>query len=522
MIDMKRANLFIMLGMLLLGVAACNDEANKQLPVFTETVEFENTSMSFRENAGEVVIPVILSGFAKEDVRVSVEVYTKNTKDTTAVEGVHFELPQKTITIPAGESIGEIPMTIINDNTVNTNRNFRLQITAIEGAEGARISQITRVTIVNEDFWPVAQFSASRYSVTEHEDLLVIPLTALGIFYQPMDVRVKVTDGTAIRGTNYEVSPTEFHFEDSTRTEIRVTIPHQDLSEDLDFTLDLEVLNGGIVGKFGSAKVTIKDVRKIVRFGALKTVALKNANPIMVPVMFTGVRSPRDVTATIGVKYAADMADDAYTLEDNVLTCKGDTTLYVKVRPKEGITLPDGFELEIQDVQAGEISESVSTTTLSFTEGEKIDPTAKPWEALSWTSEEPTGESSGNNGHAYHMIDGNMNTFWHSKWADGSDNPPFEIVVDMNETIEVGKIGLYRRQPSNASVHKATVEISKDKQNWEGGIGFDFDAGGLSQNGLIKTLPVSVTGRYLRVTVTKCDGTVASLAELTVWGIPRK
>lgn len=511
-----------MLGILMLGVAACNDEANKQLPVFTETVEFENTSMAFNENAGEVRIPVILSGFAKEDVKVTVEVYTKDTRDTTAVEGVHFTLPQKTITIPAGESIGEIPMTIINDNTVNVSRVFRLQITVLEGADHARISQITRVTIVNEDFWPVVQFSAARYSITEHEDLLVIPMSALGIFYQPMDVRVNVTDGTAVRGVNYEILETNFHFEDSTRTELLVTIPHQDLNGDLDFTLDLEVLKGGVVGKYKSAKVTIKDVQKFVRFGSMQTTVLANANPMLIPVMFTGVRSSRDITATIGVKNAGGLAEGDYTLEDNVLTSKGDTTLYAKFRLREGVAFPAApIEFEILDVEGGEINETVFSTELKATEGEKIDPTLKPWEALSWTTEEPSGEGA-DNGHAVHMIDGKMDTFWHSRWQGGEDNPPFEIVVDMNENIEVGKIGLYRRQPSNGDTYKATVEISKDKQNWEGKIEFDFTAGGLTQNGLEKVLPVSVTGRYLRVTVTACRGTVASLAEVTVWGIRRK
>lgn len=514
---MKRTNLFFVLGIFLLGITACNDEENKQLPVFTETVEFENTSMSFRENADTVKIPVILSGFAKTDVEVSIEVY-KGTKDTTAVEGKHFILPQKTITIPAGKSVGEFPMIIVNDNEVNVNRNCRLQITGIQGADPARISQLIRVTIVNEDFWPEMSFSAAKYTVTEHDDRLIIPMSALGIFYQPMDVKVHVTDGTAKQGINYTVSQTDFHFEDSTRIGLVVDILQQDLTEDLDFNLELEVLNGGITGKFKSAHVTIKDVRKIIGFRAAETPVLTNANPVKIPVVFGGVRSPRDVTATVSLKDAGGLKPGDYTLEDNVLTSKGDTTLYVKLKLNNGVTLPEiPLTFEITSVEGGEIHETLNTTTLKPTAGEKIDPTAEPWEALSWTTEEPTGDGGGQ---AYKIIDGNMGTFWHSIWTSTPVKCPYELIFDMHENIEIAKIGLYRRQPSNGDTHKATVEVSVDKQNWVGKTDFDFTAGGLVSNGLEITLPVSQVGRYIRVVITECRSSeVASLAELSIWGL---
>lgn len=512
---MKRTNLFFVLGIFLLGMTACNDEENKQLPVFTETVEFENTSMSFRENADTVKIPVILSGFAKTDVEVSIEVY-KGTKDTTAVEGKHFILPQKTITIPAGKSVGEFPMILVNDNEVNVNRYCRLQITGILGADPARISQLIRVTIVNEDFWPELSFSAAKYTVTEHDERLIIPMSALGIFYQPMDVKVHVTDGTAKQGINYTVSQNDFHFEDSTRIGLVVDIPQQDLTEDLDFNLELEVLNGGITGKFKSAHVTIKDVRKIIGFQAAVIPVLPDVNPVKIPVVFGGIRSPRDVTATVTLTDAGGLNPGDYTLEDNILTSKGDTTLYVKLNLATGVTLPaTSITFEITNIEGGEINEELKTTTIKL--AEKIDPTAGPWEALSWTTEEPTGDGGGQ---AYKMIDGNMGTFWHSIWTSTKVNCPFELVFDMHENIEIVKIGLYRRQPANENTKKAYVEVSKDKRNWVGKTDFDFTAGGLTSNGLEITLPVSQVGRYLRVTVTDCtDQNVASLAELSIWGL---
>lgn len=519
---MKRANLFFVLGIFWLGIAACNDEENKQLPVFTETVEFENTSMSFREDADTVKIPVILSGFTKSDVKVTISVY-ENTKDTTAVEGTHFILPQKTITIPAGKSVGEFPMILMNDNDVNVNRYCRLWISAIERAQPARISQLTRITIVNEDFWPEVQFSASKYSVTEHEDQLIIPMSALGIFYQPMDVKLHVIDGTAKQGVNFTISQTDFHFEDSARMNLVVNIPQQDLNEDLDFNLELEVLNGGITGKFKSAKVTIKDVRKIIGFKVEEIGVLGNANPLMIPVVFGGVRSSRDVTATISLTNAGGLSEGDYDWEEHILTSKGDTTLYAKLKLKEGVTLPDvPLEFEIANVEGGEISEEFNVAKVVKVAGKQIDPKIAPWEAVSWTTEEPTGDGGGQ---AYKMIDGQMGTFWHSIWTSTKVEAPYELVFDMHENIEIEKIGLYRRQPSNKDAQKAYVEVSMDKEHWTSKTEFYFAEPGVTlvSNGLEKVLPVSVVGRYLRVTITECTrNNVASLAELVVWGLNKE
>lgn len=519
---MRRTNLFIILGIFLIGLAACNDEDVKKLPVFTETVEFENTSLSFLENADTVNIPVILSGFSKTDVTLTVEV-DKNSKDTTAVEGVHFVLLEKTIVIPAGESIGNIRMKIINDNDVNVNRYFRLLISEIEGAEPARISQLMRISIVNEDFWPEMSFSAPKYTITEHDDKLVIPMSALGTFYRPMDVKLHVIDGTAKQGVNFIVSQTDFHFEDSARVNLVVTIPQQELDQDLDFSLEFEVLNGGITGKNKAAKVTIKDVRKIVYFGQKETPVLANAKPMLIPVVFGGVRSPRDFVATIGVKNAGGLAAGDYELIDNILTTKGDTTLYVKFALKDGVSMPASpIEFEFLNTQGGEVADTIPTTQMVVTPGIKIDPKEEPWSIVSFTSEEPTGEGDGN-GRAIHMIDGDMNSFWHSHWDSYYDKAPFVIVVDMGEKIEIEKIGLYRRQPSNDNTKKATIAVSMDKIVWGPEVEYDFTAGGLTQNGLEKVLPASVTGRYVRVTVNEChqNNEVASFAELTIWGLQR-
>ena len=57
-------------------------------------------------------------------------------------------------------------------------------------------------------------------------------------------------------------------------------------------------------------------------------------------------------------------------------------------------------------------------------EGDKL--SKIDWKIVSFTTEEASGEGS-NNGHAKHLIDGNVETFWHSRWQGGSDPLPYEI-----------------------------------------------------------------------------------------------
>lgn len=521
---MKLLNLLPILSVLCFGFAACNDTESSMLPVFTETVEFENAEISFQENADTVQIPVILSGFAKNDVRITVEVYRQ--KEMLAREDTNFYLPVKTITIPKGGSAGVIPLVIVNDNEVNINRSFRLRISKIEGAEPARISQMCKINLVNEDFWPEVQLSASFYNITEHETTLVIPVTAVGIFYEPMDVNVKVTNGSAAEGTNFTLSKTSFRFTEAFRDSIVVTLPYQDIQEDISFNLDLEVLAGGLAGKINSAKVTIRDVRKVVRFAKAQTPVLVNAKTILVPVVIEGLRSVRDLTATIAVKNAGGLVEGTdYRLEDNILVTKGDTTLYVKFLLADGVQMPaTSLELQIESVVGGEIDPAGQVTALTVTAAQKIDPLLKPWVALSWTSEELKGEGAGN-GTAAQMIDGKMasGNHWHSKWQGGFDTAPFILVFDMKENIEIEKICLYRRQTNNTDTKKATIELSMDNVHWGTPHLYDFTTGTLVLNGLEQLLPVAETGRYIRVTVTECkDQNTASFSEMEVWGLSKK
>lgn len=137
----------------------------------------------------------------------------------------------------------------------------------------------------------------------------------------------------------------------------------------------------------------------------------------------------------------------------------------------------------------------------------------------SWTitanTEELTGEGT-NNGHAKHAIDGNNDTFWHSKWSGGTDTPPYILTIDMKKENIVSQIGLIARQ--NAVTRMNMVfEISNDGTNWK-------SVGRYYMDGATKTeqvVPVKTeSGRYIRCTVNSLSGAnVGHLAEIKAYGI---
>lgn len=67
------------------------------------------------------------------------------------------------------------------------------------------------------------------------------------------------------------------------------------------------------------------------------------------------------------------------------------------------------------------------------------------------------------------LLDGNINTFWHSAWSAGVAPLPHWIQIDFNEATTVGAFSYTLRQGANASNHPNmfALEVSNDGIGWE-------------------------------------------------------
>lgn len=182
--------------------------------------------------------------------------------------------------------------------------------------------------------------------------------------------------------------------------------------------------------------------------------------------------------------------------------------------------LPGNYMLPVQ------ISSISSTATIKvdkeafvayclIKEGEKL--TKTDWQIVSATTEEPSGEGS-NNGRARHLIDGNVETFWHTKWQGGSDPLPYEIVIDMKRRVKIAQMELLPRgRGSNNPLKIVQFEASENGQDWVpiGKFGFN------NQDAPLKYYVKSASGRYIKMIVPDDGGNtvVAAIRELDVRGI---
>ncbi|RED97016.1 RICIN domain-containing protein [Marinoscillum furvescens] len=85
------------------------------------------------------------------------------------------------------------------------------------------------------------------------------------------------------------------------------------------------------------------------------------------------------------------------------------------------------------------------------------------WSVVSVSSEETTNEP----GQATNVLDGNLSTFWHANWSQGS-NHPHELILDLGGTHTVNGYSYVPRQDGNVSGLMETFELylSTDGQNW--------------------------------------------------------
>lgn len=148
-------------------------------------------------------------------------------------------------------------------------------------------------------------------------------------------------------------------------------------------------------------------------------------------------------------------------------------------------------------------------------EGNKVDKSA--WSIVSATTEEPTGEGVGN-GKAIHLIDGNNETFWHSKWSGGNTPLPYEIVIDMKQNVHVAQIELLPRgRGSNNPLQLVRFEGSMDNSKWENLGSFAF----ANQDKPLVYAVKSTKCRYIKLIIPDEGGNqrVAAIRELDVRGV---
>lgn len=138
-----------------------------------------------------------------------------------------------------------------------------------------------------------------------------------------------------------------------------------------------------------------------------------------------------------------------------------------------------------------------------------IDPYSNSaWAIKSFSSEEKTGEGPPN-GLATAIIDGNLNTFWHSQWNGSTAKAPHQITIDLGAVTKLpitfsGFKFAHRNGLGRRGV-RVYVDISNNNTSWTALEGSPFALAAVNGYQTF-TLPAPVSARYVRIrTSSKSD-----------------
>ncbi|WP_396658895.1 endo-alpha-N-acetylgalactosaminidase family protein [Microbacterium oxydans] len=208
--------------------------------------------------------------------------------------------------------------------------------------------------------------------------------------------------------------------------------------------------------------------------------------------------------------YVVEVADGSSNLFDEVAAGDSVETTWLVTAPAEaaGTTVGIGIAatyLADCDVRTVSTTQEVSVSSRARIPNAQISATA--------SSEETSGED----GAAANMLDGNAGTFWHSRWSSAATSYPHVLTFDLGAAEQVDGISYLRRGANqNGPIKGYEVAVSTDGQ------AYTPVASGEWKN-VAEWQDVDfaeTTARYIRVTaLSSISGTqFAAVAEMAVYG----
>ncbi len=138
---MKYIKLFLLLAVAAVGFSACSDDDDTYNTASNVTVGFESDTLTTKENAGYVNIPIAIEGYRNGDVQLTLE--TSETGTNPAKEGVNYLITDKSLQLLAqndttSSAVLNVQLKTLDDDEINENRTFTLSITSCNGGTVAR------------------------------------------------------------------------------------------------------------------------------------------------------------------------------------------------------------------------------------------------------------------------------------------------------------------------------------------------------------------------------------------------
>lgn len=207
------------------------------------------------------------------------------------------------------------------------------------------------------------------------------------------------------------------------------------------------------------------------------------------------------------------LPEGSYTLPESIDLPIGTTNTSFNVTI-DGTALEPGdymLPVRINSTSLFEISSAKAVHPLTIRiVGPQLDRTG-------WTGEGTTTEpSEGGGGLVEHMLDGNLSTYWHSRWNGGTDAMPYELTVDTKDEFTFTQFAMVQRGGGFTDTRGGEFYVSSDKNDW-------IFAGSFTmvQNTDVQMFSVTPTkGRYIKIKIKSSYREVhCSLSEFYAYGL---
>lgn len=174
----------------------------------------------------------------------------------------------------------------------------------------------------------------------------------------------------------------------------------------------------------------------------------------------------------------------------------------------------NGYQIIISSIDDPSVSDTTEPFTImqSFIDSNHVLINQSNLSLLSFSSEETSGED----GAAANMLDGNTNTIWHSEWSASQTEHPHEFVISLGEKCGVSAVTYNPRQSGvNGIVNGYVVYYSNDGNNWS-----TADSGKLTDDSKLKYIEFeSVEASFIKFKTLSAqnDAVFASASEFNVY-----
>ncbi len=217
------------------------------------------------KKSGFVKIPVKLSHAVNNTVKITVAAEDGDAV-TIAREGIDFNIPEKVVTIPAGDTLAFLNVDLLDDGKVNSNREIKLNITGVYGGGKVSTPKSVSLLIVSNAF---VEFEKSQWKTYEsaafneaYKSTCLIPLKITGDLQESVTLEIEVIDSTAIEYQHFELKSKKIDVNPGDEIVYVEVIPVDDdeINYDRIFSLTIVPIEGGnmVVGKEkGTCEVTI-------------------------------------------------------------------------------------------------------------------------------------------------------------------------------------------------------------------------------------------------------------------------